>query len=69
MSLMGGTDNIGIVWRGTSESIEADVRDKLARGIDIIGPECAVPLQAPYGNLRRIAEAVIDGGVRSGPVA
>ena len=56
LSLMGGTSNFDIVRKGTPETIAADVRDKKAAGIDIIGPECAVPLDAPYENLRLIAE-------------
>ena len=58
MSLMGGTSNIDIVLNGTPELIEADIAEKLRVGIDILGPECAVPLDAPYENLRRITETV-----------
>lgn len=56
LSLMGGTSNFDIVRKGTPETIVADITDKKAAGIDIIGPECAVPLDAPYENLRMIAE-------------
>jgi [methyl-Co(III) methanol-specific corrinoid protein]:coenzyme M methyltransferase len=55
LSLMGGTSNFSIVKAGTAEGIAADVREKIAAGIDIIGPECAVPLDAPWRNLERIA--------------
>jgi len=48
LSLMGGTSNFDIVIDGTPETIRADVDDKIVNGIDIIGPECAVPLNAPY---------------------
>jgi MtaA/CmuA family methyltransferase len=57
LSLMGGSSNFSIVREGSPEAIEADVREKVAAGIDIIGPECAVPLDAPWRNLRLIAEA------------
>jgi len=56
MALMGGTANIGIVRNGTARSITDDIRENLRSGIDIIGPECAVPLDAPYDNLKTIAE-------------
>ncbi len=55
LSLMGGTSNIDIVIDGTEETIAVDVKAKIDAGIDIIGPECAVPLNAPYENLRIIA--------------
>jgi uroporphyrinogen-III decarboxylase len=42
------------VLNGTPESIEQDVAEKLKVGIDIIGPECAVPLDATYENLKMI---------------
>jgi len=57
LSLMGGTSNLEVVRGGTPESIGEDVAEKLRVGIDIIGPECAVPLDAPWENLRRMAEA------------
>jgi hypothetical protein len=37
------------------------VAAKLAAGIDIIGPECAVPLDAPYANLRTLAQVAKAG--------
>ena len=55
MALMGGTSNYKIVKDGTPETIQADVAEKLQHGIDIIGPECAVPLDAPYENLVTLA--------------
>jgi hypothetical protein len=30
-------------------------------GVDIIAPECAVPLQTPIRNLKAIAEAAREG--------
>ncbi|HUV12307.1 MAG TPA: uroporphyrinogen decarboxylase family protein, partial [Acidobacteriota bacterium] len=56
LALMGGTSNIDVVRNGTPESIEEDIAEKLRVGVDIIGPECAVPLDAPYENLRTIAD-------------
>ena len=56
LALMGGTSNIGVVLHGTPELIEKDIAEKLHVGVDIIGPECAVPLDAPYKNLKMIVE-------------
>ena len=58
LSLMGGTSNFDVILDGTPEIIESDVREKLTCNIDIIGPECAVPLNAPYMNMKMLAEEV-----------
>ncbi|MDY0166118.1 MAG: uroporphyrinogen decarboxylase family protein [Thermoguttaceae bacterium] len=55
LALMGGTSNFRVVREGTPELIAADVAEKAAHRIDIIGPECAVPLDAPWRNLRLLA--------------
>jgi [methyl-Co(III) methanol-specific corrinoid protein]:coenzyme M methyltransferase len=59
LALMGGTSNLEIVRGGTPATIAADVKAKLAAGINIIGPECAVPLDAPWRNLRALADAAV----------
>ena len=58
LSLMGGTSNFDVILDGTPEIIENDVREKLSCNIDIIGPECAVPLNAPYINMKLLADEV-----------
>lgn len=58
LSLMGGTSNVEVIKNGTPEAVRKDVREKTAAGIDIIGPECAVPLNAPFGNMRTLVEEV-----------
>ena len=54
--LMGGTSNLDIVRNGTRETIANDIAEKLRVGIDILGPECAVPLDAPCANLKAFVE-------------
>jgi [methyl-Co(III) methanol-specific corrinoid protein]:coenzyme M methyltransferase len=61
LALMGGTSNFEIIRKGTPERIAADVREKKANRIDIIGPECAVPLDAPFENMVLLAEEVKKG--------
>lgn len=56
MSLMGGTSNLDIIRKGTEELIRQDVREKVAAGIDVIGPECAVPLDASYRNMQILVD-------------
>jgi MtaA/CmuA family methyltransferase len=64
MSLMGGTSNLEIIRKGAEETIRQDVREKIAAGIDVIGPECAVPLDAPYRNMQILVEEVRTAGAR-----
>ena len=58
LSLMGGTSNFDVIRKGTPEKIIGDVKEKHACGIDIIGPECAVPLDAPYNNMKILTDEV-----------
>jgi [methyl-Co(III) methanol-specific corrinoid protein]:coenzyme M methyltransferase len=58
LSLMGGTSNFEVIRSGTPERIVADVAEKVENDIDVIGPECAVPLDAPCENMRLLAEEV-----------
>lgn len=58
LSLMGGTSNFDVILDGTPERIALDVKEKIASNIDIIGPECAVPLNAPYRNMKILTEFV-----------
>jgi [methyl-Co(III) methanol-specific corrinoid protein]:coenzyme M methyltransferase len=56
LALMGGTSNLSVVLHGTPEVITRDVEEKLANHMDILGPECAVPLNAPYKNIRHFTD-------------
>jgi len=58
LSLMGGTSNLDIILRGSADEVKADVQKKAKCGIDIIGPECAVPLTAPHVNMKLLADEV-----------
>ena len=61
IALMGGTSNLDVIRSGSAEMIKADVAEKIACGIEIIGPECAVPLDAPYRNMKLLADEVKCG--------
>ena len=56
LALAGGISNYIIVLNGNEESIHNDITEKIECGVDIIGPECAVPLNSPYKNLKCIAD-------------
>jgi MtaA/CmuA family methyltransferase len=58
LSLMGGTDNIAVIRNGNELIIRNDVREKIAANIQVIGPECAVPLDAPYRNMQVLVHEV-----------
>lgn len=59
ISLSGNLNNVQTLLKGTPEKVEEEVRKAMAAGIEIIGPECAVPLRVPNANLKSIVEAVI----------
>jgi len=54
LGLMGGIGNYRLL-RGTPEEIAADARRAVAAGIDVVGPECAIPLGTPLANLKAVA--------------
>ena len=58
LALMGGTSNLTVIRSGDECAVRDDVEEKKRHGIEIIGPECAVPLDAPYANLKMLAAAV-----------
>ena len=54
LALMGGVSNYTLL-RGTPDNIHAQVEEAIAGDIDVIGPECAIPLATPLANLKAIA--------------
>ncbi len=54
LALMGGISNYKLL-RGTPEEIMADAVAAARSDVDVIGPECAVPLGTPLENLKAIA--------------
>ncbi len=57
ITLMGNLNNPELLLRGTPEQVRTEARRVHEAGVDIIAPECAVPLTTPTANLRAIAEA------------
>ena len=58
ISLMGNVNNPDILLNGTPDQVAAQSRYAVAAGVQVIGPECAIPLQTPLDNLIAIARAV-----------
>jgi MtaA/CmuA family methyltransferase len=54
LSLMGGISNYTLLRAGP-EQIAAQADAAAKAGIDVIGPECAIPLGTPLENLRAVA--------------
>ena len=61
ISLVGNIDNAKVLLTGTPEDVYEQARYAIASGVDIIGPECAIPLTTPLENLKAISEAVHEG--------
>ena len=55
LRLMGNINNPEVLLRGTTEDVAAATRTALEAGVDIVGPECAVPLRTPVENLQAVA--------------
>ncbi len=61
MTLVGNVNNPTVLLRGSPGDVRRQVRYSVAAGVDIIGPECAVPLQTPIRNLKAIVDAAQEG--------
>jgi MtaA/CmuA family methyltransferase len=54
MSIMGNINNPEILLHGTPEQVAEQARCAKEAGIQILGPECAIPLVTPTENLKAI---------------
>lgn len=60
MVLIGNINNVRTLLEGTPEDVRREVFYALDAGIEIIGPECAVPVGAKLSNIVAVREAVED---------
>ncbi len=58
IALVGNVNNPVTLLRKGPEQVREEVWNCLRAGVQLIGPECAVPLQTPVANLKEIAVAV-----------
>jgi MtaA/CmuA family methyltransferase len=61
MSLVGNVNNPQVLYQGTPDDVHRQVRYAVKAGINIIAPECAIPLATPLENLRAVVEAAHEG--------
>jgi MtaA/CmuA family methyltransferase len=61
ISLIGNIANRQVLFGGTPEDVYKQARYSIEAGVDILAPECAVPLQTPLANLKAIVEAAREG--------
>jgi [methyl-Co(III) methanol-specific corrinoid protein]:coenzyme M methyltransferase len=57
MSLIGGVSNPVTLFKGTPDDVMREARYALEAGIEILAPECAIPLTTPVENLQAITLA------------
>ena len=56
LALMGGISNLSLL-RGSPGETAHQAAEAVQAGINIVGPECAIPLATPLANLKAIARA------------
>ena len=61
MALVGNVNNPEVLYQGSPDDVRRQVRYAVEAGVDMIGPECAIPLATPLKNLKAIVEAVHEG--------
>lgn len=59
--LAGCVNNPQTLFSGTAEDVFAQTREIIAAGVDMIGPECCIPLSTPMANLKAIVAAAAEG--------
>ena len=61
ISLIGNVNNPEILLQGTPDQVAEQTRYAMDAGVEVIGPECAIPLRTPLENLKTIARVVRAG--------
>jgi [methyl-Co(III) methanol-specific corrinoid protein]:coenzyme M methyltransferase len=58
MTLMGNVNNPDVLLKGSPQEVAEAVRYAIEAGVQIVGPECAIPLTTPDENLIEIVKIV-----------
>ena len=61
MALCGAVNNPQTLLQGSPEEVYAQARQCIDAGVDVICPECAIPLATPLENLKAVVAAARDG--------
>jgi [methyl-Co(III) methanol-specific corrinoid protein]:coenzyme M methyltransferase len=64
IALVGNVNNPETLFSKGPEEVKAEVWKNLDAGVQMVGPECAIPLQTSIENLRAIPEAVLEWHAR-----
>ena len=60
IALVGNINNPETLFAKDPQAVREEVYQNLDAGVDMIGPECAIPLQTSIENLKEIPKAVAD---------
>ena len=60
ISLVGNINNPETLFSKGPEEVSAEVIENLEAGVQLVGPECAIPLQTAVENLKAIPQTVRD---------
>ena len=60
IGLVGNVNNPETLYSKGPDAVRAEVVRALEAGVQMVGPECAIPLQTPIENLRVIRDTVIE---------
>ena len=61
ISLVGNVNNPETLFQGTPDQVFEQARYAIEAGVNIIAPECAIPLSTPVENLKAIVAACREG--------
>ncbi|MFZ0928940.1 MAG: MtaA/CmuA family methyltransferase [Syntrophobacteraceae bacterium] len=61
MCLVGNVNNAQTLFQGSPEDVRKQARYAIEAGVNIIAPECAIPLSTPMDNLKALVAAVHEG--------
>jgi MtaA/CmuA family methyltransferase len=69
IALVGNVNNPETLFARGPDTVRDEVRANLEAGVQMVGPECAIPLQTSIENLRAIREAVVEWHGERAPAA
>jgi [methyl-Co(III) methanol-specific corrinoid protein]:coenzyme M methyltransferase len=61
MCMVGNVNNPQVLYQGAPEDVYQQARYAVGAGVDIIGPECAIPLATALENLKAIVSTAHEG--------
>ena len=65
--IIGNIDPVGILVEGSPETVEAECKSVIEKGVDILAPGCGLSPYTPTANLKAMVEAAKKYGRKSAP--